>query len=349
MIDWKKTLVSPSISILKVIEIIDSSRAQIALVIDENNNLLGTVTDGDIRRGILKGVSLNDCIQRVMNPNPTVVKVNEGRGKILATMRSKRLQQLPIVDEAGRVVGMEVLQELMQPGTKENLVVLMAGGRGSRLLPMTNHCPKPLLKVGGKPLLKIIMDNFIEFGFKKFYLSVNYKAEMVKEFCGDGSDWGVKIEYIEEDKKMGTAGALGLLPEKPTLPVLVMNSDLLTKINFNQLLEFHNNTGANATMCVKEYDLQIPYGVININNQRVIGIEEKPFFKCFINAGIYVLGSDVFDHIPKNTFFDMTNLFEKLIGKGSEIAVFPIREYWIDIGRIDDFERANGDFYEVFE
>lgn len=348
MVNWKKVLLSPSTPIIKAIEIIDAGALQIALVVSEEGCLLGTLTDGDIRRGILKGISLNNPVSQVMNNNPTVVRDNEDTETIISTMKNKNVFQIPVVNERGIIVDLAVLKDLLNPKKRNNVVVIMAGGMGSRLRPLTDDCPKPLLKVGGKPLLETILENFLEFGLYNFYFSVNYKAEMIKQHFGDGSRWGANIEYISEVKRMGTAGALGLLPERPKNTILVMNGDLLTKINFEHLLDFHADTKAAATMCVKEYNFQIPYGVVKTDKHRLIEIEEKPVKTFFISAGIYAIEPGAIDLIPKNAYFDMPGLFEKLIKENRETSVFPIREYWLDIGRKDDFDKANGEFSEVF-
>lgn len=348
MINFKEILMLPSTSILSAIRIIDASTMQIALVVDEQRRLLGTVTDGDIRRAILKGINMEEPVDRIMNHNPTVAHIQAGRGSILEVMKQKRLHQIPVVDEKGCVVGLEILEHVLKCHDRENWVVLMAGGLGSRLHPLTEDCPKPLLKVGGKPLLQIILENFKEHGFYKFYISVNYKAEMIEEYFGDGSNMGVEIRYINEYKRMGTAGALGLLPHKPADPIIVMNGDLLTKVNFVQLLNFHFEHRAKATMCVREYNFQVPYGVVRINKNRLIGIDEKPVHRFLISAGIYVLEPNTLDLIPKNEFVDMPTLFKIIIERGYEIFTFPIREYWLDIGQIGDFEKANGEYDEHF-
>ncbi len=345
---WQAARIAPDRTIHDAIRTIDEGAIRIALVVDAENRLLGTVTDGDIRRGILKGIALDGPVTHVMNPRPIMARVEESREKILETMKQTRLHQIPVVDGQGRLVTVEILDDLLQAHHRDNWVVLMAGGLGSRLRPLTEDCPKPLLKVGSKPLLEIILDNFLEYGFRKFYLSVNYKAEMVKDHFGDGSRWGIQIRYIHEDQRLGTAGALSLLPERPTLPVVVMNGDLLTKVNFQHLLDFHAEHDARATMCVREYDFQVPYGVVRIDNHRILSIDEKPVQRFFVNAGIYVLEPETLDCIPSSTCFDMPDLFLKLIGQNRETAVFPIREYWLDIGHIEDFARANGDFPEVF-
>ncbi|MED1801458.1 nucleotidyltransferase family protein [Brevibacillus porteri] len=348
MNDWTNILISPTTPILKAIEIIDAGARQLALVVDDDNRLLGTVTDGDIRRGLLKGKLLNDPVEGVMNSYPTVASPYDTRENILALMKVRQLHQIPVVDDDGRVIHVEMLNDLLRPILKDNWIVLMAGGQGTRLQPLTYDCPKPLLKVGNKPLLETILLNFIEHGFHKFYISVNYKAEMIQEYFGDGSRWNVTIKYLNEEKSLGTAGALSLLPEKPTLPLLVMNGDLLTKINFEQLLDFHIAYQAKGTMCVREYDFQVPYGVVKVDKQRMVGIEEKPVQRFFVNAGIYVLDPSVIEMIPSNEFFDMPSLFDKFLLEEQQTIVFPIREYWLDIGRLSDFERANVEFAEVF-
>jgi dTDP-glucose pyrophosphorylase len=348
MKDWKKALIVSSMSIRTAIVTIDASALQIAMVVDEHNRLLGTVTDGDIRRGILKGLSLDDTVQHIMNDTPTTARAYDGRETVLALMKNKSLHHIPILDDDGRVVGLEVLDELIQGQQQDNPVLLMAGGLGRRLQPLTNECPKPLLKVGGKPILEIILENFVEQGFNRFFISVNYKAEMIESYFGNGSRWGISLSYLREQERMGTAGALSLLPGGLTQPLIVMNGDLLTRINFRQLLTFHAEHHAQATMCVRDYDFQVPYGVVKIEKHRLIGIEEKPVHHCFVSAGIYILQPDVISLIPRNTFFDMPELFAEMIRQHKETAVFPIREYWLDIGRMDDFERAVGEYERYF-
>ncbi|KAF0220677.1 MAG: nucleotidyl [Geobacteraceae bacterium] len=345
---WKEVLINPTIPVLKAIEIIDASSLQIALVVDENNRLMGTLTDGDVRRAILKGISLNDPVQSIMFREPTVVSIVESRDSILALMKDRQLRQIPVLDEDRCVIGLEVWDDLIKTTKRDNLVVLMAGGLGTRLGPLTKECPKPLLKIGNKAVLETIIDNCKEYGFHRFAISINYKAEMVQNHCGDGSRWGVEISYVHENKRLGTAGALGLLQETSDHPILVMNADLLTKVNFQHLLDFHSDQKSAATMCVREYDFQVPYGVVKIDREKLIEIEEKPIHSFFVSAGIYVFTHDVLRLVPRNEYFDMPSLFEKMLEQKMEITVFPIHEYWLDIGKLDDFERANGDYEEVF-
>jgi dTDP-glucose pyrophosphorylase/predicted transcriptional regulator len=345
---WKEILISPDITIIKAIEIIDTSSLQIALVVNDTGKLLGTVTDGDIRRAILKGVALANPVSTIMYCEPTIAYGHESREAIIATMKTKQLRQIPLVDEAGCVIGLDVWDDIVNTPKRENLVFLMAGGLGSRLGELTRDCPKPLLHVGNKPVLETILENCKEYGFSRYCISVNYKADMLKEYFGDGSRWGIDIEYIEENKRLGTAGALSLLPERPSLPLLVMNSDVLTKINFKHLMDFHEEHTSVATMCVREYDFQVPYGVVKIDNQKLQGIEEKPVHRFFVSAGINVLNPDVLNFVPKGEYFDMPSLFEKMLKQKIDTSVFPIHEYWLDIGKIDDYERANGEYSGVF-
>lgn len=345
---WRTTLIRETATVRESVEAVDAAGLQIALVVDEDQRLVGTVTDGDVRRAILRGVSLEDPVSRVMNENPTTARAQDDRETLLALMRQRRLHQIPVLDATWQVVGLEVLDDLLKPQTKTNPVVLMAGGLGSRLRPLTDDCPKPLLHVGAKPILETILEAFVEHGFERFYLSVNYKAEMIEEHFGDGSRWGVNISYLREKERLGTAGALSLLPEPPVEPVFVMNGDLLTRLNFAHLLDFHGAHGAMATMCVREYEMQVPYGVIETRSHRILDIREKPTERYLVNAGVYVLQPEVLKLIPESHFFDMPDLFKRLMERDMETAVFPIREYWMDIGQMDDFHRANGQFEEAF-
>ena len=348
MRDWKKAIIHPTTHIREAMQIIDTTAMQIALVNDEHSRLVGVITDGDIRRGILKGISLDQPVHRIMNRNFTWVGLNTSREEILRLMKLKVLRQIPVLDEQGRVVDLKLLADMMQLAPRDNWVLLMGGGLGTRLRPLTDDCPKPLLMVGNKPVLETILENFIEYGFQKFYISVNYKAKMIENTFGDGSRWGVIIRYLREERPLGTAGALGLLPERPTLPLIVMNADVLSKVNIQHLLDFHQDQKASASMCVWEYHFQVPYGVIKTNQHRLIGIDEKPRQRFFVNAGIYILEPEVLDFVPPKASMDMTSLFNRLIDQGYETIVFPIREYWIDIGRPADLERANGEYCEIF-
>jgi NDP-sugar pyrophosphorylase family protein len=276
----------------------------------------------------------------VMHPEPTAAHQLASRDELLGLMRRKHIHHVPLLDDAGVVAGLATLDELTGVTDRPNWVVLMAGGLGTRLQPLTKDYPKPLLPVGGKPILEKILESFADQGFKRIFVSLNYKAEMIREHFGDGSRWGVTMEYLHETTRLGTAGALSLLPGRPEAPVVVMNGDLITSTNFPSLLDFHAAQGAAATMAVREYDFQVPYGVIRLDGDRVSGIEEKPVQRFFVNAGIYALSPEALGYVPANTHFNMPTLFERLMEAGHTTAAYPLREYWLDIGRIEEFERA---------
>jgi len=346
--DWRENIVPPTATVHDAIRAIDANLVLMALVCSTDGRLLGTVTDGDVRRLILRGGSLNDTVTSIMNTTPTTARPWDTPGEILALMRRTGHRRIPLLDERGRVAGIAFLEDFLHTGELDNWVVLMAGGLGTRLRPLTEECPKPLLPVGPKPILETILESCREQGFRRFFISVNYKAEMVMRHFGDGSRWGVSIEYIKEDKKLGTAGPLSLLPGLPDKPLLVMNGDLLTKINFRHLMDFHTQHRATATMCVRESSFQVPFGVVQVEEQRLTGIDEKPRQRFLVNAGIYMLDPEAIEAVPKNTYFDMPDLYDRLLAANREVVVFPIREYWMDIGRLDDLEQARWDFNTVF-
>ena len=265
-------------------------------------------------------------------------------------MRENFIKQLPVLNNQGQVTNLAIADGFLSPGLKhENWIVLMAGGLGQRLRPMTSNLPKPLLKVGERPLLETILKTFIDYNFHKFFVSVNYHADMIKDHFGDGGRWNVEIRYLEEEDRLGTAGALGYIPDEClNEPLIVMNGDVLTKVNFDYLLDFHREQKMLATMCVREYGLQIPFGVVNIDSHAVTAIEEKPTYTAFINAGIYVLEPELLKHAQAGQPRDMTDLLAEVISAGDHVAAFPIREYWRDIGKVDDLDQANFDFPHFF-
>lgn len=342
-------IVKESTSILEVLQIIDKSSKQLAIVVDDNKRLLGTISDGDIRRALLNNISLNESVKDIYFKTPTVANINNSKEEIINICRVKKIHQIPIVDDNGNLIGIEILDELIKPKDKTNKVILMVGGLGTRLRPLTETTPKPMLKVGNKPILQTIVEKFAEYGYTNIIMCVNYKSHIIQDYFKDGSDFGVNIEYILEEQRMGTAGALSLLKDKPNEPFFVMNGDLLTNVNFEHLHNYHIATNSVATMCVREYDFQVPYGVVNIKDSKIVSIEEKPIHKFFVSAGIYMLSSEVLNYIPKNEFFDMPTLFEKLISLNQNTVSFPIREYWLDIGRMEEYKKANDEYGEVFE
>jgi NDP-sugar pyrophosphorylase family protein len=310
--------------------------------------LQGTVTDGDIRRALINNLTMSSNISDVMNKQPvTAVKTNS-RSHILSLMNSKGLLHMPIIDNHGILCGLETLQDLTEKPSYNNPVFLMAGGFGTRLHPLTKDIPKPLLNVGNKPILETIIERFIDNGFHDFYISTHYKSELIKEYFKNGESYGVDIHYIHENIPLGTAGSLGLLPDNlEDLPVIIMNGDLLTKVDFKDLLDFHNNNSADATMCVREYDFQVPYGVVNVDGCSINSIKEKPVHKFFVNAGIYVLNKTLISKVDGKSYLDMTDFLEKELENGG-VNAFPIHEYWLDIGRMDEYKKANSDALSMF-
>lgn len=350
MADWKKTLLGKGASLAEAIRVLEGTPYKICLVVDDRQRLLGTITDGDVRRAILRGLSLDAPADNAMKATPTTGVLGDAPETLHELMVRLDLGQIPLLDAQGRVAGLATGKSLPHAGDpRENWVVLMAGGLGNRLRPLTEDVPKPLLNVGRKPLLETILETLRSHEFRNFYIAVNYKAEMIKEHFGDGGKWKCTIRYLEENDRLGTAGALGLIDERPTSPLLVMNGDVLTNVDFSSLLAFHEEQRSQATMCVREFDFQVPYGVVTIAEHRITGIVEKPVHSFFVNAGIYVVDPALLDLVPRTGAFDMPDLFAKALERGMSTAAFPIREYWTDIGHIDDFHRANGDYTRFFE
>lgn len=349
MSNWRDALVSSSTSLRQTIEAITTGGIQIALVVDQDRKLLGTVTDGDIRKAILAGKDLSITAAEAMRREPITSAAKSPRAAILKLMREKRIHQMPLIDDLGRVVDVLTVDDMIGAHQKSNAVVIMAGGLGTRLHPLTQDVPKPMLKVGGKPILETIIQSFVDQGFVNFFISINFKAETISEYFGDGSQLGASITYLNEKTRLGTAGALSLLPKNISTPIIVMNGDLLTRISVDALLDFHERENAVATMVVREDHYQIPYGVVQVDGTQIIGVEEKPTQRNLVNAGIYVISERGLADIPDDTFYDMPTHFAKLSANGHRTAAFPLHEYWVDIGRLDDLERAQREWPQEFQ
>jgi dTDP-glucose pyrophosphorylase len=346
MDNWNKILLAPEDTIERTIKVLHEGGCRIALVSDKFGMLLGTVTDGDIRRALINRLTMDSPIQLIMNSNPVTVDEKATSKEIISLMSDKGLLHMPIIDKDGILCGLETLQNLVEKPKYDNPVFLMAGGFGTRLHPLTKNTPKPLLKVGVKPILEMIIEQFISYGFHNFYISTHFKSEQIRDYFKNGELHNISIKYLHEDTPLGTAGSLGLLPDNlPDLPIIVMNGDLLTKIDFKNLLDFHNYNNSKATMCVREYDFQVPYGVVEIDNYKIKKIKEKPVHKFFVNAGIYVLNKDLINKIDGKSYLDMTDF---LGGELNDVNAFPIHEYWLDIGKIEEYEKANREFSTVF-
>ena len=348
MNNWSKALVASTDTFEMIIKSIGKSGMRIALVVDQENKLYGTVTDGDIRRALLRHVSLNSLVTDVMNSNPMVAHAEDDRNSLLKMMSSKDILHMPIIDKDGILCGLETLQHLIESPIYDNPIFLMAGGFGTRLHPLTKSTPKPLLKVGNKPILEMIIEQFINYGFHNFYISTHFKSEQIRDYFKDGELHNISIKYVHEDSPLGTAGSLGLLPDDlPDLPIIVMNGDLLTKVDFKNLFNFHCEHNSEATMCVREYDFQVPYGVVEIDDYNIKRITEKPVHKFFVNAGIYVLNRSLINKVDGKSYLDMTDFLEKELNN-SGVKAFPIHEYWLDIGQVEEYEKANREFSTVF-
>jgi dTDP-glucose pyrophosphorylase len=348
MKSWRKAVVGTQATMGEAIAAIESGSIQIALVLDDENHLLGVVTDGDIRRGLLRGIPLSGLATDVMNRAPVSAPADLSRDDRLHLMRQKSIKQLPLLDGSGHLIAVETFDDLLEPRRYPNPVLIMAGGLGERLGALTRDVPKPMLNVGGRPLLETIVRNVVQQGFGNIFISVNYKAEMIENHFRDGSAFGAAIQYIHETERLGTAGALGLFPAPPELPTVVMNGDILTTINYGSLLDFHNAAPAEATMAVREHKVHVPYGVVTTSEGFLQAIREKPTESWFVSAGIYVIGRRVFDHVERGVRTDMPTVLERVVANKGRVAVYPIREYWLDIGRMEDFEQAHAEFHEVF-
>jgi dTDP-glucose pyrophosphorylase len=341
---WKNVLIRPDSTIREALETINREALRIALVTDSENKLLGVITDGDIRRGLLNNLDLTARASMVMSTNPITANANATTAQLNEIMQSKGILSIPII-ENGKVVGLKLFKSNKDINQHENPVFIMAGGFGTRLKPLTDNCPKPMLKIGDKPILETVIRSFVKAGFKNFYISTHYMPEVIRDYFGKGESFNANIHYVHEETPLGTGGALGLLPEdlSDDLPLIMINGDVLTNIDFERLLKFHNENCADATMCVREYDYQIPYGVITGDGNKIISMEEKPIHRFFVNAGIYVVSPHVFKGVPSNHRIDMPTLLEERIRQNENVLMFPIHEYWLDIGRMDDFNKAQVD------
>ncbi|OUS31474.1 alcohol dehydrogenase [Gammaproteobacteria bacterium 45_16_T64] len=340
---WENILIHSDQTIREALELINAESLRVVLVVDENRSLLGTVTDGDIRRGLLNNLQLSAPVSDVMKISPITTSSSTPKSELVELMKREDILSIPVL-ENGIVVGLETLQSALSCPKYENPIFLMAGGFGTRLKPLTDFCPKPMLVIGDRPMLETVLESFIKAGFVNFYVSTHYMADQVRDHFGDGSQWNVNISYVHEEAPLGTGGALGLLPvDMPDLPIIMMNGDILTNVDFQRLLEFHNENDADATMCVREYEYQVPYGVITGEGNKIKSMIEKPIQRYFVNAGIYVVSQRLARSVPSNHKVDMPTILEKSLDVNDSVLMFPIHEYWLDIGRMDDFNRAQVD------
>lgn len=338
--NWRKTLLPLSSTLQEAIRNLNASSLQIALVVEPGDSLVGTLTDGDIRRGLLRDMSLDSPIETLVRREALVAPPQWSRKTVLQLMQANKIHHLPIVDEKRNVVGLHLLDELLEPVQRANLMLIMAGGQGSRLRPHTENCPKPLLPVGGKPMLEHIIERATAEGFRHFVLAIHYLGDMIEDYFGDGSRWQVRIEYLREEKPLGTVGAMAMLNPRPLNPIVVSNGDVLTDIRYGELLDFHTRHGAVATMAVRRYEWQHPYGVVHTKGVEIIDIEEKPVARSHVNAGVYVLESGALDVLEPGENCDMPVLFARLREQSKRTIVYPMHEPWMDVGKSDDLLKA---------
>lgn len=350
MKNWQSALLPSTSNLREAMRALDKGSLRICLVVDINNKLLGTVTDGDIRRALLKDANMEDLVSSAMNTQPTTALATTSRNERLQLMQQQDLIALPLVDEAGRIIGLETLHQAMQPEQLANPVFIMAGGFGTRLQPLTDHCPKPMLRVGDKPMLEHLINQFKQQGFSNFYISTHYLSEVIQEYFGNGAKWEVSINYVHEDTPLGTGGALGLLPKDlPNLPLIMVNGDVLTKLSYAQLLAHHNKNNFAATMCVREDEHRVPFGVIETEDQLIVNMVEKPTYRYKINTGIYVLNPEVLNSVAKEQHIDMPTLLEQHKNQGRRIGTYTSYDYWLDIGQMKDYQKAQQDIKTFFK
>lgn len=340
--NWRQALLPIDSTVQQAIRNLDEVAIKIILVLNEQGSLEGTISDGDIRRGLLKGLNLNSPIISIIHHNALVVPPGLGRETVMQLMAANKIQQIPIVDENQKVIGLHLWDEITIPAERSNLMIIMAGGRGVRLLPHTQNCPKPLVMVADKPMLEHIIERAKTEGFKHFVIAVHYLGHMIEEYFGDGDKLGVEIEYLRESSPLGTAGALSYLNPKPNAPFVVTNGDVITDIRYGELLDFHNRHDAEATMAVRIHEWQHPFGVVQTQGIDIVGFEEKPVARTHINAGVYALTPKALENMSPGEVCDMPTLFERLHDKALRTVAYPMHEPWLDVGRPDDLKIAAG-------
>jgi len=341
---WRQATLLESSTIGQAIRNLDQVAIKIVLVVDKSNKLIGTLSDGDIRRGLLKGLDLNSDIVSIVHRNPLVVPPEMTRDNVMQLMVANKIQQIPVVDEQEQLVGLYLWEEITTPLARANLMVIMAGGKGTRLLPHTQNTPKPMVLVAGKPMLEHIIERGKLEGFNHFVLAIHHMGHIIEDHFGNGERLGVKIDYLREESPLGTAGALGLLHPRPDEPFVVTNGDVISDVRYGELLDFHNRYQASATMAVRTHEWQHPFGVVQMQGVEIVGFEEKPVARSHINAGVYVLSPEVLNELIAETLCNMPMLFERLQAKSKRTVAYPMHEPWLDVGRPIDLQTANIDF-----
>ncbi len=338
---WQQAILPTDSTIQQAICNLDQVAVKIVLVVNEKGQLQGTISDGDIRRGLLRGLDLNSPVASIIHRDALVVPPNMTRALVMQVMVANKIAQIPVVDEQHHVVGLHLWDEITSQPTRANLMVIMAGGKGTRLRPFTENCPKPMVTLAGKPMLEHIIERGKLEGFSHFVLATHYLGHMIEDYFGSGDRLGVKIDYLREQSPLGTAGALGLLNPQPDAPFVVTNGDVITDIRYGELLDFHKRCEAAATMAVRIHEWQHPFGVVQTQGIDIVGFEEKPVARSHINAGVYALSPDALLELTAETPCDMPTLFERLQAKAKRTVAYPMHEHWLDVGRPDDLVQAN--------
>lgn len=339
MRDCRDLCVTPETELQQVLAVIDRGAVEIVLIADATGRLLGTLTDGDVRRALLRGLPLSVAVAEVMNPRFVSVGSDAAADQIVALMQARGIYQVPVVDGEGRLLGLHILRDLIGPEPRRNWAVIMAGGEGRRLWPITKYLPKPMLMVGGRPLVERLVTQLTACGFQTIFVSIGYLSHQIETHLGDGTQWGCQIRYLKEDRPLGTGGSLTLLPSPPDAPIVVVNGDLLTEVNFAALLDYHDQQQHLLTMCVKEFAYQVPYGVVKLDGRRIAALDEKPTQRYLVNAGIYALSPSTLEMIPKGVEYDLPNLVAALLRNNDSVGALSITEFWSDIGRPEDYDR----------
>jgi len=335
-------VVARETTIRDAMECLNANAREVVLVRDGDSRIVGLITDGDIRRGLLADATLQSPVTSVMHCAFFAVSPEVDRATVLDQMKARHFKHVPVLDADRRLVGIHFLRDLIGASPKPNAAVVMAGGMGTRLRPLTDSVPKPMLEVAGRPMLERIVLHLVSHGIRRIYLAVNYKADLIEGYFGDGSRFGCDISYLREDEPRGTGGALSLLPERPACPILVLNGDQITRADLTAMLEHHARAGAVATIGAGSYEVELPYGIIAATEGRLVSLQEKPTISVVINRGLYVLEPSLLDIIPPRGEFAITSLFERLLEASQPVSVFHFDDYWLDVGRPLDFRLANG-------
>lgn len=339
----KKMFVYKNYSIKKTLSVIDSGARGIVLLVNDDQTLIGTITDGDIRRALLKGAYLDDTIENIAHYSPISVTQDMTREEVKDIFIKNAIQVAPIVDDKKKVIDLITISDILLPQGKENIVIIMAGGLGTRLKELTKEVPKPMLRVGQYPMLHHIINNFKTYGYNKILMSVNYKAEIIENYFQDGCNHGAKIGYIKEEKRLGTAGGIKLAEEKLNTDFFVINGDIFTNLNVENMMKFHKENNFDITVGIRRHSFQIPYGVIQRENNNIVELKEKPEIEYFINAGVYCLSTNVLKFIPNDEYFEITDLINICIKNNMDVGSYEIKEYWMDIGQLEDYNKVNED------